>query len=401
MLNKLKNAIREIIGVEATAEKKRSAVAVAKWKENAQSPVFLMIDDLTNAWVTDSKDVPLTAQGDWGGRHDRPDSIYSYLKKELFSFFPEIRAVFFTVVGKISQYNHHQAFSFSAPINNDKKAIDFFLKLFKNPRFEIAYHGYNHGTPGNNSEGFIQEWDGFPSVDAAVNQIKKGQRLYKDVFGCFPSGGKYGGWKYNRFAQESIDQCGFSWWCRDWMAIDAKGDILPEYYEPQYFGKNRVIALPSTVHGRYWSKRQINRLLKRKQIISIEEHMGALRPDGRIQTPNVYDDIKLLRKLFHYLRGKNVWHATATEISDYFDAYKNTFISDIGIDSFILDFSGKKEGTEITLLIQDIEKHLNSKKGLFLISPNGSKTKGKFCYEKKCFLFNVNVYSGKYLLKYH
>ena len=81
MLNKLKNTIREIVGVEATAEMKRPVVAVAKWKENARSPVFLMIDDLTNAWVADSntKTVPVKAQGDWGGRHDQSDSIYSCL----------------------------------------------------------------------------------------------------------------------------------------------------------------------------------------------------------------------------------------------------------------------------------------------------------------------------------
>ena len=31
------------------------------------------------------------------------------------------------------------------------------------PRFELAYHGHNHGTPGETTEGFVQEFQGFES----------------------------------------------------------------------------------------------------------------------------------------------------------------------------------------------------------------------------------------------
>ena len=151
---------------------------------------------------------------------------------------------------------------------------------------------------------FVQEWHGFPSHEAAVAQTKQGLETFSRAIGTRPAGGKYGGWDYNGFAERRVDACGFIWWCRDWMPRDMAGRIPDAYYEPQFFGKNLVVALPSTVHGHFWDSRQIDLLLARRQLIAIEEHIAPIRPDGLVQTPNIVDDMSDLRRLYQYLRGK-------------------------------------------------------------------------------------------------
>ena len=138
--------------------------------------------------------------------------------------------------------------------------------------------------------------------------------------------GKYGGWDYNGFADAAVDDSGFLWWCRDWMPRDVAGRIPDEYYDPQFFGRNLVVALPSTVHGHFWDRQQIDTLMKRRQLIAIEEHIAPLRPDGLIQTPNIVDDMDDLRRLYRLLRGKNVWHANGTEIASYVVAREQSLI---------------------------------------------------------------------------
>jgi len=378
---------------------RRLVVQKAKWHNNADSPVMLMIDDFTNAWVKGDGSSDFDARGDWGGGHKAPHSIFSFLETNLYSLFPEIRTTFFTVVGKISHYTLHQPFTFAEPVNHDKASVYFFEEIFADERFEMAYHGFNHGAPGKTTLDFIQEWKGFTSIDTAMRQIREGLDIYQSVFGVFPGGGKYGGWEYNDFSDKTIDLSGFRWWCRDWMPKDITGAICKEYYEPQIFGENRIIALPSTIHGRQWTRGQIDRLLTDRQIISIEEHIGALRPDGLIQTPNVYDDINRLKRLFSYLERKNVWHAKGSEIAGYVDAYLNTTIYDIGTDSFRLLYSGINTESTITLLIQPMNSLDMQSERVSLICPDGSAVFGERSTEEEMVKFNLRPLPGEYRLK--
>ena len=71
-----------------------------------------------------------------------------------------------------------------------------------------------------------------------------------------------------------------------------------------------VVALPSTVHGHSGIAGRSSLLLARRQVIAIEEHIAPVRPDGLVQTPNIIDDWPDLRRLYRYLRGRSVWHAT-------------------------------------------------------------------------------------------
>lgn len=402
-MDKIKYMVRHLkhrfFSKPSTAKRTRLGVSLAKWKGNADSPVMLMIDDFTNAWVKSPGDETILPHNDWGGRLNKKDSIYEYINQNLFLPFPEIRTTFFTVIGPISQYNIYEPFDFAEPINYDKDSINFFRKVYDDQRFEIAYHGYNHGTPGKTTESFIQEWDGFQSMEEALTQINKGQEISKKVFGFHLTGGKYGGWQYNAFADDAIDKSGFRWWCRDWMPKDSDGTTIPEYYEPHFFGSNKVIALPSTVHGWNWNKKQIKQLLKHKQIISIEEHMGCLRPDNRIQTPNVYDDIKSLKSIFTYLKDKNVWHATGSQIADYAEVYLNTQINDIKTDTFKINYSGRLENPEATINIQTINGLSSHCSKLKLIQPDRTIVTGDQNIKTNMYHFNIKIQSGIYRIE--
>ena len=378
---------------------KRLIIEKAKWRNNADSPVMLMIDDLANAWHKKDGNAIWDFGGDWGGGKFKDGSALSFLKKKLLTDYSEIRTTFFAIAGKISQYTYDDPFSFAESLCFNEESKGFFRELNENDRFEIAYHGYSHGTPGKNTEDFLQEWRGFQSVQEACEQIERGKAIFKEVFGRYPSGGKYGGWEYNRFADESIDQSGFLWWCRDWMQRDVRSRIRDSYYEPQLFGENLVVALPSTVHGFFWNKKQIDTLLQKKQVISIEEHIAPVRPDGLRQSPNIIDDINELRRLFCYLRKKNVWYATGTEVAEYFIAFSFTTIYDIKQDSFKIRYTGRVPSPILTLILDrrslDFKDEAESVK---MVLPDGNELDNLSCLDHKedSFCVNIPVQNGTY-----
>lgn len=398
----LKKVKRRLFGVkndELHQPRKRLVIQIAKWKDNVDSPVILMIDDLTNAWVQLPKTKDVHPKGDWGGRLNHTNSIFTFLEKKLYSDYPEVRTTFFTVISEISKYNHQQPFTFAKPINYNKDSIEFFRGIHEDPRFEIAYHGFNHGKPGNRTEDFIQEFESFESLADAMQQTRKGLEIYEKVFNKPPCGGKYGGWRYNQFADKCIDMCGFNYWCRDWMPKDTTQKTIAEYFETQIFGKNRIIALPTTIHGRHWTKKQIEHLLTDRQIISIEEHMGCWRPDNRIQTPNVYHDIDNIKGIYRILKDKKVWHATAAEVASYARCYLETEVTEVDVDSFVLNVSEKANHGKLTIIIQPIFDIKDKISTGILTHPDGSQTESRNSIGKNYFLFNISLKSGKYKLK--
>jgi hypothetical protein len=263
-----------------------------------------------------------------------------------------VRTTFFVVAGPISAYTQHEPFSFAAPLDATEESRRFFAGLNADRRFELAYHGYNHGTPGKRTEEFVQEWRGFSTPEKAAAQTHLGLEIFQRAVGSIPRGGKYGGWDYNEFADDIVGSVGFSWWCRDWMPRDVTGGVSDDYYDPQTFGREgQVVALPSTVHGHFWDTRQVDLLLVKRQIISIEEHIAAIRPDGRIQTPNIIDDIDELRRLYRLLRSKNVWHANCSDIASYVEARDRSLVYDVTREGFSIRYDGPQERPALTLSI--------------------------------------------------
>jgi hypothetical protein len=377
----------------------RLAVEKVKWRDDARSPVMLGIDDLTNAWHSHAGAAGWDSGGDWGGGLAGPGSALAFLEARLLKDFPEARVTFFTVAGPISAYTHHQPFSHAAPIDADDESRQFFRSLSQDPRFELAYHGLNHGTAGVRTPDFVQEWRGFPSVAAAVAQTRSGLAIFARATGAVPKGGKYGGYDYNEWAEDALNEIGFLWWCRDWMPRDADGRVADPYYEPQLFGRNLVVALPSTIHGHFWDRRQIDRLLAHGQIISIAEHIAPVRPDGLVQTPNIVDDIDELRRLYAHLRGKNVWHATGTEIASYVIAREISLIHDVTRDGFSIRYDGPVDRPHLTLRVHSGVVCTPALPAIAVQMPDGTPLDPALCRfdrERYRHLITIPVTTGRY-----
>jgi len=377
----------------------RLIVQKAAWLHGASSPVVLMIDDLTNAWHNRAGGDRWEPGGDWGGGLDGAGSALECLENGLLRDYPEARATFFTVAGPISAYTHDQPFSYAAPMDADAASARFFRSVAADPRFELAYHGHNHGTPGADTERFVQEWRGFPTPAAAAAQTRRGLDTFIRTIGTRPRGGKYGGWDYNEFADQVVDESGFLWWCRDWMPRDVAGRIADDYYEPSFFGPHQVVALPSTVHGHFWDRRQIDLLLARRQIIAIEEHIAPVRPDGRVQTPNIVDDMEDLRRLYEYLRGRNVWHANGTDIASYVIARERTFVYDVTRDGFSVEYAGRVQRPALTFVVDCAAVCSPERPLIEVVTPEGATIDGgaiRFDQRHYRHQVTVPVESGRY-----
>lgn len=400
MLNQIKKIYRSLRSEKPTCN--RLAIHKAKWFNNSDSPVMLMIDDFSNAWHSQNGYERADFWGDWGGMLSADGSSFIFLKENLLRKYPQVKTVFFAILGKIGPFIRTAPFTFSEAFDHSAESKTFIKKIQFNCGFEIAYHGYQHGIPGRNKEDFVQEWESFSTLAKAVAKNNKGRELYKSILGKYPEGGKYGGWRYNDNADSSISESGFLWWCRDWMPRDTDGSIVDEYYELKYFGDSFVVAIPSTIHGRHWRKKQVDTLLRKRQVISIEEHIGKLKPGCQDQTPNIFDDIEELNKLFAYLKKKNVWYATGTEIATYFIGYTNSIIYDQKENSFKIEYNGRVSNPVITLFV-DCGCLCNDKKPFIeVVLPNGAiLARQQHVYNKKNYVHKIHVpvQRGEYRLR--
>jgi hypothetical protein len=359
---------------------KSKRIEKAKWLGNADSPVMLMVDDFTNVWIDLNNNGKVDPYEDWGHAMDSPNSSFAFLNERILKDFPLVKATFFTPVARVPTTRDYQYKAHFGPINENEKIANFFRSVHRNNRFEIAYHGLTHGVPGERSEDFVQEWVAYKSLEEALEAIERGKRIYFGVFGEYPSGGKYCGYEYNAFSDESIDKSGFLWWCRRWDRGQAEGDTAKvdagniSRFDIKYFGENKVIDIPSTIYGAMFNpldassitaafgKRttlrkgaaELDYLLRNKLVISIQEHISPARTDGKRQTPNIFDDVESLRLIFEHLDPKNVWYCTGTELAEYVYCRDNTTVEQDG-DSlrFDLRFGRNIRRKLMTLIVND------------------------------------------------
>jgi hypothetical protein len=392
----------------------------AKWHNNADAPVIFMIDDFCNRWVDLNNNGKIDPGEDWGAARDSDNSSFSYIKREFLDRYPEIKVTFFTPVGKRCNVIEPPLCNcYSGAINDDEGTKAFFRQIHHDKRFEIAYHGVTHGIPGKTIGEFQQEWLTFKTVDEAIDQIEKGKRIYLDTFGEYPKGGKYCGYMHNEFSDESIDKTGFLWWCRDWNRVQHYMPYV-ECFEPSYFGSNEVIDIPSTIEGnlcsmrKYESKmirlaqkilkpllrkrklRLIIERLRKREVISIQEHIAPSRADKITQIPNIYDDKDSLCFIFEFLKRRNVWFATGTEVAAYFDARERTDLVPHGEESFKIRYSGrfKKPALTLFLKINSVKK----RKALRVVAPGGDIFEGYSCGKNE-YKINIEVSNGIYTIQ--
>ena len=312
-----------------------SRIRPAKWLHNADSPVMLMVDDFTNVWVDTNGNGRVEPEEDWGHALDSPGSAFEFLTDKTLADCPRARVTFFTPMARVPFTRTSKCSAHFGPINENERTAAFFRSVHRDVRFEVAYHGLTHGVPGDRTEDFVQEWVAYKSLEEALETIRRGKEIYFEVFGEEPAGGKYCGYAQNSFSDESISRSGFLWWCRRWDRGEAgPGDV--ERFDVRYFGERPVLDIPSTVFGAMFNRprglvaralgsqaavkrgtEELEHLLSHKLVVSIQEHISPSRPDGRRQTPNIFDDRESLKMIFDYLADRNVWHCTGTELAEY------------------------------------------------------------------------------------
>jgi len=349
---------------------------VAKWKDNATSPVVFMVDDIANVSVKNSKSDSLKIGEDWGEYGTDKNSMWDFLSKNLLKKFPYIKTTFFLVTDVRAPMALGENYSYTQRIDKDKKFIDFLNYLDRESNVELAYHGTTHGEAFSKHEDFLQEWETFKSLNMAVNEIKRGQELFKKVLGSYATGGKYCGYKAGKFGDDSIAESGFKWWCYHWDGIVWDRDIKNNRKYSYDLELNKgVVDIPSTVDGSTLSLKMVKKIFTRKylkslylyiikrktvekhinslynsgEVISIQEHTSPYRTDGRMQYPNIVSDIDNLNYIFSFLSKKEVWYTTCTELADYYLARLNVTI-DIQKNSEFQLLSDKDLNIELTLI---------------------------------------------------
>jgi len=356
----------------------------SKWYNHADSPVLLMIDDLANAWVDTNGDGTVDWGEDWGFFKDGDRSSFRFLKERILRDHPEVKVTFFVPVGKrVGIVRRPVCPMHSKPIHADEESKAFFRSVHQDGRFELAYHGTTHGVAGEKAGDFVQEWASFANLEEALSRIGEGVGIFDDAIGTRPRGGKYCGYTSNEFSDESIDEAGFEWWCRYWNRGKTDGSDDPACgpdpdpltnYDVKRFGKRGVIDIPSTVSGALlnglyhaggspkdiakrlfkktfirWKLREIDELLERRLVISVQEHIAPSRDDGKRQSPNIFDDRESLLRIFEHLKGKKVWHCTCSELADYVNLRDHVSVEICGEREFELKHEEKHRGRLLSL----------------------------------------------------
>lgn len=373
-------------------------VRVAPWPNDVDSPVIFMIDDLANVWIDTNRNGRVDWGEDWGYAQDSEGSSLKFLEEQILARFPDVKVTFFVTVGERAPVIRNGRYPcYARPINATDESKIFFKRLHDSYQYELAYHGLTHGIPGtSSSKEFVQEWVSYRSLEEAIRTIEEGKRIYFDVCGEFPKGGKYCGFVKNAFSDKSIEDTGFLWCCREWSR-GMSGIPDEERFAVKYFGQRRVIHIPCTVSGGvvglrptlatshgvrrylgYWRswfrmRWQVTKLLYARQVVSIQEHIAPSREDGVRQRPNIFDDKESLLSIFRFLAGKNVWYATGTEVAEYFEARENIQIRVMTNNMFQLQYTGRVVDPSITLVI-DLEPVVETRANtVLLVDPDGQQ----------------------------
>lgn len=336
-------------------------IRIAEWPGDAISPVCLMIDDLTDGWIDrDGSGHPL-GRNDWGAGMDEPGSSFRFLTDEILASYPEVRTTFFIPVARVEDVRPAKFPCVFRPIDDRPEFVRFLRAVESDPRFECAYHGKEHGVPGRTGSDYLPEFNQHGSVSDALSALQAGLRIWKGVFESSASGGKYPAYARGLHGDAAVELAGFTWWCRRWdRGLGALDD--PSVFRARMFGEAHVVDVPSTIDGgitrlpplqllrpraaayfglmllrsRAWLEAQLDALLAQRAVITVQEHITSSRPDGRMQTPNIWDDKRSLDRIFRYLRRHRVWHATCGEIASYFATRERTHISVLSDERFLV-----------------------------------------------------------------
>ena len=338
---------------------------IAKWFNNYQAPLVLMMDDLSDAYVEVYHE---SYKNDWGYLCDANGSSFHFLKKELLEIYPYIKITFFIPYLKHNVINENSQYRFKKFSLGDRLEYTNFLKKLDVQGHEIAHHGSNHGKYINENilstvNNWKHEWELFEDIAAGIDITLNGVKKFKNICNIDVVGGKYCGYKTIDNSQTIIDKCNFLYWC-------DRVNYLEKNFNESFFGKNNIISFPTNYRGNafvrlsyktgnekrdkiknilkylqpfynVFSYIQLYKLYKNKYVISIQEHSSPSTSAGTVQAPNIVTDIESLKKIFKFLKRFSIWYATCKEISKYIYVRENSKLI-VKNDELIIYFKNNK-----------------------------------------------------------
>jgi hypothetical protein len=305
----------------------------SKWFNNYNSPVIFGIDDLHNSYYNyDNLSQNIHSKYDFGYGGLNKNSIFCYINHYLFNKYPEIKYTIFLPFGE------HSSLMDGKTINYDIYQTDEFKELLKyiiKSGNEIAYHGHHHGLKNATSDKktWCREFDGFKNKDDYFKMIKDDIVKFEQEFDYKINGGRSPCYMFEDNLIDGLVDIGFDWWSFDYKPFI--NNISMKYKQ------HDILEMPSNLAGDIFNIRdnflksllnkhksiyKISNMIKNQEVISIAEHFMSSRPDGKRQSPNVYDDINSLDCLFGYLRNKSIWYATFSEVAEYYKNYNTVKI---------------------------------------------------------------------------
>jgi hypothetical protein len=352
-------------------------VEPARWAWGAQSPVVLMVDDLTDGWIAVQGGRRPVGPDDWGAACAKRGSSFAFLRDSVLDRFPNARVTFFVPVSRLQDVDPSAHLLEYRPIHTRPEFAAFLRSIDSDPRFECAYHGTVHGAPGPRARDYVPEFETFESLESGLVRTRTGLHIWREVFGKPPPGGKFPAYRAGRYGDAIVSQCGFDWWCRSWDRGDRPS--ADAAFHPTGGLDSSVVDIPSTLHGglltfpnmaevgaRKWLgymrmnahrfptlRAQLRGLLRTRSVISIQEHITWTRPDHQRQTPNLWDDAPTLRYVLAYLETRNVWHATCSEIARYWRDWHTTGVRGLGPREF--ELSAPSDAVELSLEIEGLD----------------------------------------------
>lgn len=328
-------------------------VTKCKYFSDHKTASTLMIDDLVPICI--SHDGHLGPDNDWGFLLDQENSLYNYLDKTLFKYYPEIRGTIFLPIDSHSSTPSNSGYK----VHNrgmDEAFVSFLHRLMS--RFEFGFHGVRHSWMKSDSFSPIHE---FASVTSSyMSEIETAISEFSRTTGICFDGGKFPGYKYNDIAVNLIRNLKSKWWALDSDMIYKRG----EKNKARYSTGENTIYIPTNICGNiffvnrtrgFTIKTLVKTYIKKSIVdpidyilylyensllISVQEHYQNQRPDGKRQRPNLYDDIDSLLTLYGFLRQLDIWHATCGEIGSYIESYMNTTLLNKSINDFSVVYAG-------------------------------------------------------------
>lgn len=333
-----------------------------KYFNDHQTACCLMIDDLVPVAV--SKDGKIGPGNDWGYLKDGKDSQYNFLDEKLFSRYPEIRGTIFMPLAVHKHMEGNKDYQVTAT-DFDDDFIRFLNKI--SSRFEFAFHGIRHTWKDDKTGTTVFEFADPSNEDivAAIAEVKE----FEQKTGITFYGGKFPGYRYNRVAQNLLQELNAEWWALDADMINSSGTknsiladaasgivYIPTNVSGDIFIDNqeqsaiRIIA-KRIIKNKYYQKpgEYLLYLYKNGYPITIQEHYQNQGTSAKRQKPNLYDDISSLDKIYRLLSSWDIWHSTCTEIAGYHDAYINCEIVKKNNEEFSVTYSGKSAIPGLTI----------------------------------------------------